>query len=315
MLTFVPTPIGNLEDITLRALEALHKSEIVLCEDTRVAKRLFELLSARGFFAFQKNLKYFSNYHTDSIPSSLDSVRLDNKEAQSSQQLHMKKKQFFSFHSHNEDDFLTSIHPSMFQAEVIYLSDAGMPCISDPGAKLVAYAVKHHIAFDILPGACALNVAFCGSGIESTPFMFAGFLPHKKLERQSQLVRLSRLQVGGAYSVICYESPHRILHTLEDIALLLPHVFIVVQKELTKIHQQRFYGRAEEVIAEIETHTIRGEWVIILDFSDIVMGNDYTLHYGEALSLDIPPKIKAKVLSKMNGKSVKECYKELLNEK
>ena len=225
----------------------------------------------------------------------------------------MDSKQIKSFHSHNQDEFLSTLSQDFFNANVVYLSDAGMPCISDPGAKLVSYAIEHHIAFDVLPGACALNVAFCGSGVESTPFVFVGFLPHKKLERQAKLVQIARLNMGGAYSAICYESPHRILETLQDIALLLPHTRIAVQKELTKLHQQRYYGTAQEVGDMLEDSVIRGEWVLILDFSHALKHSENTLDYEEALMLDIPPKIKAKILSKMSGKSIKQCYEEILS--
>lgn len=281
MLTLVPTPIGNLEDITLRALEALRQAEIILCEDTRVSKRLLSLLLSREFL------------------TPLDSENF------------LESKQFLSFHSHNQDAFLAKLNPSFFDAQVVYLSDAGMPCISDPGAKLISYAIKHNLAFDVLPGACALNVAFCGSGIESTPFIFVGFLPPKKMDRQTKLVQLSHLNMGEAYSAICYESPHRILESLDDIALMLPHTHLIAQKELTKIHQQRYYGTASEIKAMLETSSIKGEWVLILDFSAKRPTQGGTLDYGEALMLDIPPKIKAKILSKISGKSIKECYDEL----
>lgn len=287
MLTLVPTPIGNLEDITLRALEAIKRADVILCEDTRVTKKLLELLVSRRLIE---------------LPCGVDSVKD-----------FIESKCIKSFHSHNQDTFLASLEDAFFDSHVVYLSDAGMPCISDPGAKLVSYAIEHHIAFDVLPGACALNVAFCGSGIESTPFVFVGFLPHKKLERQSRLVQLAHLNMGGAYSVICYESPHRILETLQDIALLLPHTRIIAQKELTKLHQQRYYGTAHEVGAMLEDSVIRGEWVLIFDFSHVAECNRNTLDYEEALMLDIPPKIKAKILSKMSGKSIKQCYEEILS--
>ncbi|MCH5313514.1 MAG: 16S rRNA (cytidine(1402)-2'-O)-methyltransferase [Helicobacter sp.] len=291
MLTLVPTPIGNLEDITLRALSALKQSEIILCEDTRIAKKLLELLITRHLLILSAN---------EDSQSFID------------------KKQFIPFHSHNQDEFIASVSEDFFNANVLYLSDAGMPCISDPGARLVSYAIKNHILFDILPGACALNVAFCGSGIESTPFVFVGFLPHKKLERQNKITQLAKLHIGGAYSVICYESPHRILDTLADIDALLPSISLSVQKELTKLHQQRFYGKANEIRQEIESESsaIRGEWVIVFDFTnDIGAEEKKFLRYDEVLLLDIPPKTKAKILSKLSAKSPKQCYEELLQHK
>lgn len=283
MLTLVPTPIGNLSDITLRALEALKQAEVILCEDTRVTKKLFELLISRNLLT---------------LPSGEDS------------QSFIAKKHFISFHSHNEKDFIISLKSSFFESNVLYVSDAGTPCISDPGAKLVSYAIKHNVPFDILPGSCALNVAFCGSGIESTPFVFAGFLPHKSLERKKAIAQFAKLRIGGAYSVICYESPHRILEALDDIDSISPHIALSVQKELTKLHQQRFYGNAKEIRQKIESSSVRGEWVIVFEFQE--SNEEVGLGYEEVFLLDIPPKIMAKILSKMNGKSVKECYEDLL---
>ncbi|WP_276897076.1 16S rRNA (cytidine(1402)-2'-O)-methyltransferase, partial [Helicobacter japonicus] len=222
--------------------------------------------------------------------------------------------QFLSFHSDNQDDFIASLDKKIFNSCVLYLSDAGTPCISDPGAKLISYAIMNNIDFDILPGACALNVAFCGSGIESTPFVFLGFLPHKKLERQNKIAQIAKLRMEGAYSVICYESPHRILDTLEDIDSILPSTYLSVQKELTKLHQQRFYGKAREIKEKIKTCSIRGEWVIVFDFTDFICEvEEKALHYEDVYMLDIPPKIKAKILSKMSSRSTKQCYEELLD--
>ncbi|RDU59944.1 16S rRNA (cytidine(1402)-2'-O)-methyltransferase [Helicobacter marmotae] len=283
MLILVPTPIGNLWDITLRALESFQNAEIVLCEDTRVTKKLFSLLIERGI---------------------LNTQGVEGRDF-------IESKQFQSFHSHNQESFIESISKDMFDKNVVYVSDAGMPCISDPGSKLISYAIRHDIAFDVLPGACALNVAFASSGIESTPFIFAGFLPHKQQERRTKLILLSQLDIGGDYSVICYESPHRILDTLKDIASLLPSVFISAHKELTKLHQKRYEGRAEDIIARLEGHNLKGEWVIVLKIAESIKQKQ-ALSYEEVLMLDIPPKIKAKILSKISTKTIKQCYEELL---
>ncbi len=281
----MPTPIGNLEDITFRALEWLKRAHIILCEDSRVSKRLLHLLIERQLLT---------------LPAGVDS------------QSFIESKQFIPFHSHNQNDIIANLQPSMFEKHILYLSDAGTPCISDPGAKLISYAIAHQLPFDVLPGACALNVAFCGSGVESTPFVFAGFLPHKKLERHSKLMQLTHLRMGEAYSVICYESPHRILDTLADIALLLPSIHLSVQKELTKLHQQRYYGSASEISQALQDSTIKGEWVLVLEVREpYITKEQRTLDYEEVLMLDIPPKIKAKILSKMSDRSVKECYEEI----
>lgn len=279
MLTLVPTPIGNVEDITLRALRVFKEAQIILCEDTRVSKKLFSILISRGLL-----------------------------------ECNVEQKTFLSFHSHNQDSFLESLESDFFTHDIAYLSDAGMPCISDPGAKLVDFAIKNHIAFDVLPGACALNVAFSGSGIESTPFFFAGFLPHKTQERKTKILQLVNLPLYSPYSVICYESPHRILETISDIASLLPCLRLVVSKELTKLHQKRYFGTAEEMYLLLKGTNLSGEWVVILDCNNTESVPEMpSLNEQEVLMLDIPPKIKAKILSKMIHKSVKECYEALIN--
>lgn len=275
----MPTPIGNVEDITLRALRVFKEAQIILCEDTRVSKKLFSILISRGLL-----------------------------------ECNVEQKTFLSFHSHNQDSFLESLESDFFTHDIAYLSDAGMPCISDPGAKLVDFAIKNHIAFDVLPGACALNVAFSGSGIESTPFFFAGFLPHKTQERKTKILQLVNLPLYSPYSVICYESPHRILETISDIASLLPCLRLVVSKELTKLHQKRYFGTAEEMYLLLKGTNLSGEWVVILDCNNTESVPEMpSLNEQEVLMLDIPPKIKAKILSKMIHKSVKECYEALIN--
>ena len=127
MLSLVPTPIGNISDISLRSLDVLSTADIILCEDTRVTKKLIHLLKERH------NL-------TTTEP------------------------QFLSLHSHNEAEFIAKLTPDFFNANVVYVSDAGMPGISDPGQMLVRYCLNQGIAYDILPGANAALTAFVASG-------------------------------------------------------------------------------------------------------------------------------------------------------
>ncbi len=275
MLTLLPAPIGNLLDISLRSLQALARAEVVLCEDTRVAKRLYTLLLERSLFG-----------------ELLDSTTLSHK-------------RFIALHSHNEQEILTTFDEEFFAQDVVYLSDAGMPTISDPGAKLVQWCITNRIPYDVLPGSSALNVCFASSGIESQSFFFGGFLPHKQSQRQQILPRHAALGVP----CIWYESPHRILQSLQDIALTLPNAYLCVCKELSKIHQARFFGRAEEILRQLESTKICGEWVLcLIDESS----QEPSLSLSEAKLLDIAPKAKAKILSLLTNKSVKECYQEII---
>lgn len=150
MLSLVPTPIGNIADITLRTLETLSKAEILLCEDTRVTKKLLHLLKERYDI-------------TTSDP------------------------RFISLHSHNEAEFIATLTPDFFDRNVAYVSDAGMPGFSDPGQMLVRYCLDHGISYDVLPGANAALTAFVASGFVETKMLFFGFLPHKGNDRASAL--------------------------------------------------------------------------------------------------------------------------------
>jgi 16S rRNA (cytidine1402-2'-O)-methyltransferase len=152
MLTLVPTPIGNIADTSLRTLDVFSQADVILCEDTRVTKKLLMLLSERYG-------------------------------------LHVKDPRFISLHSHNEKSFIEKLEPSFFDDHVIYASDAGMPGISDPGQALVRYCIDHQLDYDVLPGANAVLTAFVASGFVSTQMLFFGFLPHKGSDRSAALER------------------------------------------------------------------------------------------------------------------------------
>ena len=175
MLCLVPTPIGNLEDISKRSLRVLEEAELIFCEDTRVTKKLLNLLG-------EKNNLDFSN------------------------------KEYKSFHSHNENHILQTLDKDTFTKNVVYVSDAGMPCVSDPGATLVDYCIKNDIAYDVLPGANAILTAYAMSGFPHTTFSFYGFLDHKGVSRASKL----NDALNDHKLAILYESPHRLLKYLRN---------------------------------------------------------------------------------------------------
>jgi 16S rRNA (cytidine1402-2'-O)-methyltransferase len=269
LLTLLPTPIGNIEDITLRALRVLEEADIILCEDTRIAKRLLQIFSER--YNLRHNIK-----------------------------------RFISLHSHNEYETINSLDRSFFEQNVVYMSDAGMPCISDPGALLVNYCLENGIEYSVLPGPSAFVTAYAGSGFLDREFLFFGFLPHKGREREEKLQRV----LNENYPVILYESPHRLEKLLNELAQNVPDRLIVAVKEITKKFENYFKGTAVQLKEQIKGTLLKGEWVIIVSpkkrdrqLSSITI-NDIE-------SLDIPPKQRAKLLSKLTGKSVKECYLQL----
>lgn len=282
MLLLVPTPIGNLGDITIRSLCALASAEIVLCEDTRIAKRLYTLLADR----FSTLLSML-----DSCATTLDP----------------QARQFIPLHSHNQQKLFASFTQEFFRANVIYISDAGMPSICDPGAELVRYCIEHKIDYDVLPGACALVAGWAMSGISSQEFVFGGFLAHKKQDRKHQILRL----LESSVPVIFYESPHRLLESLQDIAELLPSGHITAIKEISKLYQSRTQGTPQEVLQALRQANTQGEWILILQATTPPRIH---LYESDILALPLAPKHKAKLLSRLNGIDTKTLYEQIIRD-
>lgn len=270
MLTFVPTPIGNLEDITIRALRALEKAQIVFCEDTRVARRLFVLLQERHGMA-------------------------------------ASNPKFVSLHSHNEKEVLADLDPSIFRdIEAVYISDAGMPAISDPGAELTAWCRRNGVPYTVLPGPTAFATAYAAGGFGDPRFIFYGFLPPKEKAREAVLTEL----VNERYPIILYEAPHRLIKLLESLEKIVPERRIFAAKELSKKHERYFEGTAGELKKEIAGSLIKGEWVVILDKKEAdATESDEQIRAIEAM--DLPPKKKAKMLAKLTDISASEWYERL----
>jgi 16S rRNA (cytidine1402-2'-O)-methyltransferase len=217
-LYLIPTPIGNLGDITLRALDLLKKVDTILAEDTRTS----------GFL-----LKHYEI-----------------------------SKPLQSFHIFNEHKTLTGLIDRMKRGEVMALiSDAGTPGISDPGFLLVREALKEGLKIDCLPGATALIPALVKSGFPTDRFVFEGFLPHKK-GRQTLLKRLAEED----RTIVLYESPHRLIKTLEQlIEFFGPERGVSVSRELTKMHEETFTGTVLEVHQHFSLKEVKGEIVLVID--------------------------------------------------
>lgn len=270
MLTFVPTPIGNLLDISFRTLHVLRDAELILCEDTRVTKKLINLIDQKLDFC---------------IPSN---------------------KEFLSVHSHNEEKYTSEQYINIYKTKnVVYVSDAGMPCISDPGAILVQACIKHNISYDVLPGANALLTAYAMSGFNKKEFTFYGFLPHKAINRKSPLSDI----LNSQYLTILYESPHRIEQLLKEIQKLDDTKELFLVKELTKMYQRTFKGNASSILEQFKSSDIRGEWVVIVDSKESSKGESITLE--DLADLKLPPKQKAKLIAKLTGQNIKDIYNQL----
>jgi len=271
MLAFLPTPIGNLGDISFRTIDVLKDGEVLLCEDTRVTKRFLQLISSRYEITFPD----FT---------------------------------FISLHSHNEKDFLTKENQELLaNNKCVYLSDAGMPCVSDPGSLLVDFCLENDIEYDIIPGANAILTAYASSGFDNVSFTFFGFLPHKGSNRSDMLDKV----MNSDNLAILYESPHRLLKLIQEINIIDENREIFLAKELTKKYQTRYKGTAKYILNQLEQTTIKGEWVVII--KNIENENKGIITKKDLLDLKLPPKQKAKLLSKLTGENIKDIYNNLIN--
>lgn len=268
MITFIPTPIGNPQDITIRAMKMFEKAAIFLCEDTRQTKKLLRLLEERF------DMRY-------------------------------PEAEFYSFNEHNGQERLNELGNILQEKEVVYVSDAGMPIISDPGQILVAYAQENDISYDVLPGASAVTTAYAASGFEEGKFLFYAFLPHKGKERSAALSEA----MNNGYNTVLYEAPHRLEKLLGEIETLDEKRELFLAKEISKKYQRYYRGTAGSLNEQFKESNIRGEWVVIIRAHK---STEKTLGFSEALSLDLPPKVKAKILAQLSDKSVKEWYNELI---
>ena len=217
-LFLVPTPIGNLEDITLRAIRILKEADGILAEDTRTSGNLLRHLGI--------------------------------------------SKPMTAFHIRNEHQVVERIADRIEAGETLALvTDAGTPAISDPGFLLVRECLKRHIEVDCLPGPTAFVPALVDSGLPAEKFVFEGFLPHKK----GRLTKIREL-AENPYTTILYESPFRLLKTLQQLAEVCgPDRQVSVSRELTKVHEENVRGTLEEVLDYFSRKEVKGEIVIVLE--------------------------------------------------
>ncbi|MEK7086385.1 MAG: 16S rRNA (cytidine(1402)-2'-O)-methyltransferase [Patescibacteria group bacterium] len=223
-LSIVATPIGNMEDITLRALRTLKECDVIYAEDTRVISKLL------------------ARYEIAKPLQRLDAVT------------EIKK----------AEEILARLEAG---ERVVYVSDAGTPGISDPGARLVAHVREQVKRFNLftkieaIPGASALTATLSIAGVDTSRFTFLGFLPHKK-GRQTALKGIASSEIP----VVLYESPHRIMKLFEELAIISVKQ-VVIARELTKMHEEVVSGTPQELLAHFTLHpdTVRGEFVVTIE--------------------------------------------------
>jgi 16S rRNA (cytidine1402-2'-O)-methyltransferase len=217
-LFIVPTPIGNLDDITLRAIKVLKTVDFILAEDTRTSGNLLRHLDI--------------------------------------------SKPMVAYHLNNEHKILARITERIKSGEQAALvTDAGTPAISDPGYLLVRECIRQEVEVECLPGATAFVPALVNSGLPADRFIFEGFLPQKK-GRQTRLEFLKEMPC----TVIFYESPHKLLKTLEQLAQHFGEDrHASISRELTKIYEETVRGTIRELITHFTTGTLKGEFVLVVD--------------------------------------------------
>ncbi len=256
-LHVVATPIGNMGDITLRALSTLAAAETVLCEDTRMSGKLMERFAIR--------------------------TRLS------------------PYHEHNAQKVRPQILERLTQgAAIALISDAGMPLVSDPGYRLVKEAVELGIPVTACPGPSAVLTGLALSGLPTDRFLFAGFVPQKQGERTRLFAEFARLKA----TLIFFESPHRIIETLDDLAAALPGRRVAVTRELTKLHEEVLRGTAEEIAAELSARaTVKGEITLLVgppEGEEEVSAADLEAAITEALSAMPASKAASEVAKRFN---------------
>jgi 16S rRNA (cytidine1402-2'-O)-methyltransferase len=276
-LYIVATPIGNLKDITLRAIETLQLCSIIVCEDTRITKKLLNHLGIRN-------------------------------------------KKIYTIHQHNEKSAALKIieEAALESEEIAYVTDAGTPCISDPGMFLVSQARSLNIKIEPIPGPSAITTAFSISGIDEGRFNFVGFLPTKLIAIEETLNQVNQQQKP----TIFYESPKRILSFLENVVnFISPSTKVFIAREMTKLFETFYSDSAENLFRYFKDvpQELKGEFVIIVIPNKIKekLISDEEFNLLKILMKELPLKKAAAIVSEFYNGNKKDIYNigiELKNE-
>ncbi len=268
-LYIVATPIGNLEDITLRALNVLKNVDIIAAEDTRHTLKLL------NHFEISKPL--------------------------------------ISYHRHNEDVKTEILIKKLKEGQNIALvSDAGTPGICDPGEEAIKKCIEENIKVIPIPGACAMINALICSGIDTSNFIFLGFLPLNKKLRNKKLKEIK----DSIYTTIIYEAPHKLNSTLIDLKEILEDRQVVLARELTKIHEEFIRGNINEIIEK--SKEIKGEIILVIEGRNYIEeGNDLTIltleeHFKYYEKMGLNKKEIIKKIAKDRNVNKNEIYQKFL---
>jgi len=265
-LAVCATPIGNLDDVTLRLLEELRSADVILCEDTRHTRVLLDRHGISGA-------------------------------------------KLVSYHEHNEAKRTAELLPRLEAGERLALvSDAGMPGISDPGARLVEAALEQGVPVTVLPGPTAVETALVASGFAADRYQFVGFLPRGA----AALASLWRELGGWAYPVVAFESPKRLPATLRSLAEQLPRREVAVCRELTKRFEEVVRGPAADVAAHF-AEPPKGEITLVLGpGSEERDASGAVEAVAELVAAGVPRRQAADVVSRLTGAPRNELYRRTL---
>lgn len=260
------TPIGNLEDVTLRVLRELAEADVVLCEDTR---RTRILLARHGIEA-----------------------------------------RLVSYHEHNEAERTAQMLPRLEAGERIALtSDAGLPGVSDPGARLISAALESGVQVSVLPGASAVATALVASGLVGERFQFVGYLPRGERARAALWQELTR----WPHPVVAFESPRRLPASLASLAEAMPERPVAICRELTKRFEELVRGSAAEVAAQV-TEPPKGEITLVLGVTEPVSGDeaDALAAVAQLIEAGAGRRQAADVVGRLTGLSRNRLYRASL---
>ena len=238
ILYIVATPIGNLDDITIRAIKTLFTANAVACEDTR-----------KGAFLLRELRKRFGHLVPDALPAD--------------------QQPLFSYYEQNEKDRIPQIISGLKNdLSVAVISDAGTPTISDPGFKLVREAIREGIRVESIPGPTAAISALITSGLPTDKFLFLGYPPRKPGHRKDFFESIKESQEHVKATCILYEAPHKLIKTLEELAEVFGDMQIVIGRELTKIHEEIRRETIAQALEHFKKREPRGEIVILWHSSE-----------------------------------------------
>lgn len=266
-LYVIPTPIGNLQDITIRSLETLKSLNYLFCEDTRVTKKLL------NFYDIKCTL---NSYHTHNEK--------------------MQSQEIVKLLSNNND--------------VGLVSDAGMPLICDPGFEIVNVVRSLGYNVIVLPGSSAFIVNAVASGFIDSKFLFYGFLNKKESKKQKELTDLLAQNIP----IIIYETPHKLLKTLDILSTLAPLNEIFITREISKIYEEHLKGSADELLLHFSENIPKGEFVLCinsLDKQEETINNPLEL-YHSLIAQGITKKDAIKTIAKKMNVTKNEIYQLVL---